>query len=527
MADRTTRILFAVLLCVVTGIYSQHFDNSFQFDDSHTIVENSSIRSLTNWSRFFTDSATFSNSPHHRTYRPLLTLTLAIDYAIAGKLDPFVFHLQSFCWFLMHLGVMLLFFRELLQRLDFEPARANSLSLFAVAWYGLHPVQAETVNYLIQRGDILSTLAVTLAVFLYLKGRNFLALVAGVLGCLAKQSALVFPVLSLLTLWLVYGRYEFGRAFRQTIPACILAGFLFYLQQSMTAATFEPGGPSRWLYLLTQPSVIGHYTLSFFLPLWLSADSDWKVVSGPWEPQVITGAAFLLCFVSLGLYSLRKPALCPVGFGIFWMLVALAPTSSVIPWAEVMNDHRMFFPFVGLSLAIVTLCSGIFSELVGAKCKDWQKKVAVVLLLLPYACATYERNEVWHDDLSLWGDAAEKSPKNGRALMNLGNALMRRGQYEPALALFNQAREFNPNYYVLETNLGVIHGALGKIPEAHRHFLRAIALKPNASKTYFFYARFLIQQGDFEGARRQLEMSRKLNPTDVDVQELGRSIGGR
>lgn len=527
MSDRSLKILFALLLCVISALYWEHFDNAFQFDDSHTIVENSSIRTLSSWPEYFSDSRSFSNSLHHRTYRPLLTLSLAVDYAISGKMDPLIFHLQSFGWFLMQLGVMLLFFRELLVRLAVEQGRANVWSLFAVAWYGVHPVQAETVNYLIQRGDILSSLAVTLSALLYLKERIVLAVIVGILGCLAKQSALVFPAIGLLTIWVVSGRYELGKAVRQTLPGFIVAALLYLLQQRMAAATFDPGGASRSLYLLTQPSVIGHYVLSFFLPLWLSADSDWKVVAGPYENQVFTGMAFILCFIGFGLYALKKESLRPVGFGIFWMLIALAPTSSIIPWAEVMNDHRMFFPFVGFSLAVVVLLNRILPEIVGERARVWLAPVFALLLLVPYSFATYERNEVWQDDLTLWADAAEKSPKNGRALMNLGNALMRRGYYEPALSLFNQAKEFNPNYYVLETNLGVINGALGNIEEAHKHFLRAISLKPEAAKTYFFYARFLIQQGDFKGARRQLEISRGLNPQDTDVVELGKSIGGR
>ena len=93
-------------LAVLFAAYSNHFDNGFYFDDHHVIVENLYIRSLENFSLYFTDNQTFSNRPENSLYRPLLTLSYALDYWAGGGLDPVVFHRTQFS-LLVALGVLL------------------------------------------------------------------------------------------------------------------------------------------------------------------------------------------------------------------------------------------------------------------------------------------------------------------------------------------------------------------------------------------------------------------------------------
>src|SRR5579875_3773407 len=94
----------ALLAVAVLACYSNHFGNSFHFDDSHTVVDNPWIRSLDNVPRFFTDTTTFSVLPANRTWRPLVSSSLAFDYWLGGGLKPFWFHLSTFVWYLAQLG---------------------------------------------------------------------------------------------------------------------------------------------------------------------------------------------------------------------------------------------------------------------------------------------------------------------------------------------------------------------------------------------------------------------------------------
>jgi hypothetical protein len=100
------RFWLSVLLGAVAifAAYSNHFQNSFHFDDSHTVVDNVFIRDLHNIPRFFTDATTFSTLPANRTWRPIVSLSLALDYRLGGGAKPLWFHISTFFWFLLQLA---------------------------------------------------------------------------------------------------------------------------------------------------------------------------------------------------------------------------------------------------------------------------------------------------------------------------------------------------------------------------------------------------------------------------------------
>src|ERR1700676_4827606 len=97
--DKRTLVICVALAAAVLAAYSNHFQNEFHFDDSHTIVSNPFIKKLSNIPRFFSDAATFSMQPEGRTWRPIVSTSLAIDYALGHTLQPpFFFHLSTFLW---------------------------------------------------------------------------------------------------------------------------------------------------------------------------------------------------------------------------------------------------------------------------------------------------------------------------------------------------------------------------------------------------------------------------------------------
>src|SRR3954466_7052944 len=90
---------WVLLLALLISAYANHFQNSFHFDDVHTIENNTAIRQLRNIPLFFQNATTFSSLPTNQSYRPLVSTLLAIDYQLAGGLDPFCFHLSVFILF--------------------------------------------------------------------------------------------------------------------------------------------------------------------------------------------------------------------------------------------------------------------------------------------------------------------------------------------------------------------------------------------------------------------------------------------
>src|SRR5258708_2904758 len=155
----------AFLLAALLAAYANHFHNSFHFDDAHTIVNNASIRELRNIPLFFRDATTFSSLPSNQSYRPLVSTLLAIDYRL-GRLQLFWFHASIFALFVV-LTVLLAFVINRLLDDGTISSRNRWIALAAAAWYGLHPANADTVNYMIASSEVISTLGIITSFALY------------------------------------------------------------------------------------------------------------------------------------------------------------------------------------------------------------------------------------------------------------------------------------------------------------------------------------------------------------------------
>lgn len=150
-------LFFAIAALVVLCLaYSNHFNNGFHFDDSHTVEENVFIRNTKYIPDYFTNPKMFSADPDHWGLRPVVTTTLAIDYKLGGGLKPFYFHLSTFLWHIALCILLFFVFRNLLRR-TIQEDRASWMSAIMAAWFGLHTANAETINYVISRSDVLST----------------------------------------------------------------------------------------------------------------------------------------------------------------------------------------------------------------------------------------------------------------------------------------------------------------------------------------------------------------------------------
>lgn len=533
MRSKKLFIIAALLLpLVVTLVYWNHFDNAFVFDDVHTIVNNSYIRSLYNIPLFFEDAATFSSLPANQSYRPLLTTTLAIDYWLGGGLeDTYYFHLSTFIWFLVQGLFMYLLFKLIMDKARPHPWN-RWLALFAVAWYLLHTANAETINYVIARSDSLSTLAVVVALYIYAKdgwGKKYmLYLLPFIAGLLIKPPAIMFAPILLVYAFLfeVLPNWPTIKAkplrlisnYWGVWATLAVSGGAYILLNRMNPDTFNPILFEPYQYHITQPYVLLHYFKSFFLPTELSADTDLQVFESVKDIRFWMGTAFVVSIIVACFYTIKHKYSRPVSFGIAWFFLACLPT-SLVPLSEVMNDHRMFFPFVGLVLSVVWSI-GISLQSMQHRLSTTRKAalgLVAVLLLSAYSYGTFQRNEVWHDGGSLWLDVTIKSPENGRGLMNYGLAQMRKGNNDPALEYFQRALEFTPSYTYLHINLGIVYNAKGDVTKAEQYLQGAVSIDPSLPEAHFYYGRWLFQQARYEQAIFHLNRTLELSPAHQEA----------
>ena len=511
--------LFAVL-ALVTIAYANHFHNDFHFDDFHTVTTNPYIRDLRNIPLIFEDADTFSTLPANRGWRPLVTTSLAIDYFFAKGLKPVYFQLSDYFWFLVQLCLMFALFRHIL---DFARPDPNNryIALFATALYGVHPAIAETVNYIIQRGDIYSTLGVVAGLLIYIRWphrrHQGLYLIPVALGLLSKPPALVFPAI-LFTYLLLFEDVRPVRALARCLPAFLLSLGLGALSSAMTPKSFDPGAWPAHDYRITQPLVALRYFRSFFLPLHLNLDTDHIAETSIWHGYAWVGVIFVIALIAVAIYTGLRRELRPIAFGIWWFIIALLPTSW-FPLAEIENDHRMYFPFAGLVLSLVYAAALLLPKTAFSP-RPVPLAIACCLILAVAAHGTWLRNIAWHNEETLWYDDTLKSPQNGRGLMNYGLTQMEKGDYVRALSYFTRALEFSPDYYVLEINLGIANGALGNQEEAERHFARSIDLAPTDPQALYFYASWLRDRGRYSEAVQNLNTDVENNPAYLDARYL-------
>lgn len=513
------------LTLAVLAAYANHFHNGFHFDDFHTVTENPFIRDLGNIPRFFTDATRFSTMPDHATWRPLVSASLALDYRMGHGLKPLYFHLSTFVWFLVQLILMYFLFLGIMDQADRHPSNPWT-ALLATACYGLHPAVAETVNYVIQRADLYCTLGVvaSLLCFVAWPGQRKYGwyLLPAVAAYLSKAPALIYPFILLAYFWLFERDDGRPRSPAPLWPAFAVTLAMGILTLAMTPGTYRGGAASAWLYRITQPWIALHYLETFFLPAGLSADTDQGYVS-PLGVRAVAGDVSVVVLVAVAFLCARRRQTRPIAFGILWFLLALLPT-SVMPLAEVTNDHRMFFPFVGLALAVVwglrLLLFGKAARRASQPAWVFGGCAAAVLALVGAAIGTRARNEVWRNEETLWRDVSIKSPGNGRGLMNYGLVFMGRGDYASAMRYFERALIYAPGYWALEDNLGIACGAQGREAEAEQHFRRAIALAPEDSNTHYYYGRWLESAARSAESAAQLETAVRLNPFAFDARDL-------
>jgi len=297
---------------------------------------------------------------------------------------------------------------------------------------------------------------------------------------------------------------------------------MFVVVESQNAAGATYGGGDRLAYLLTQAFVWLHYARLFFLPLGLTADTDWTLIPHWYDTRVLAGVLFSALLARAAWVASRSAEGRPIAFGIAWFALALLPASSVVPLAEVANEHRVFFPYIGASLAVVWGAALLLERACAARPARRRTLVpaawlAALLALGCHAVGVHERNKDWLTEETLWRDVVEKSPANGRGLMNYGLTRMERGQYAEARQLFDRALAYNPNYATLEINLGIVTDRLGEPAAAEKHFQRALQLQPDYYASHSFYARWLAQQGRTAEAIEHLERALALSPADIDT----------
>lgn len=559
----TGQIPTLIALCALIGIgaiaYSNSFDVPFLFDDLHNIRDNSHVRITQLDGQQLQDVAT--RSPSRR--RPLANISFALNYYVGGY-DVWGYHFVNLC---IHLacGVLvymlgLVNFRQLLM---FQQSRLQTQAAdLPVSWAALtaalifvsHPIQTQSVTYIVQRMTSLATMFYLAALLLYLYGRlspaNWqrwtfwaasLVMWFTSMGC--KEIGAVLPLTILLYEWYFFQDLDLGWLKRCSVYVGSIAASL------VIVALYYQAAIANWLErlysirdftlterLLTQPRVILHYLslVLWPLPSRFSLTHDIAISHSLFDPLTTLVSILVLCgLLAIAVFTARRYSM--LSFAIMWCFLHLVMESSVIP-LELVYEHRMYLPMVGISLLGAWAVFEILPQ------TRWSKS-AIVVLVVALTMATHVRNEVWRDPETFWKDVVAKYPNDTRAygsvasiligqgdldagidyykralelkpddakvLNNLGQALVQQGKLADAIEYFQRAVQSDPDYYRAQNNLGYIRASQGDFAEAERHYRRALQTKPDYAETLYNLGALLNSRGKRAEARKQFELALK------------------
>ncbi|MBI3767613.1 MAG: tetratricopeptide repeat protein [Deltaproteobacteria bacterium] len=527
-------LLLVAAACVV---YANSFGVPFLFDDRGAIVSNLRIREL--WPGPFTSA------------RPILELTLAANYALGG-LHVVGYHAVNLA---LHIGCGLLLYdvaRRTLRLTATMPGREARVAWWAALVFLVHPLQTEAVTYIINRSEVLMAFWYLATLDLVLVGESHaqrrlawwtLAVVTCALGMATKPAMVSAPIAAWWLSRCVRAPEEAGvsfaedRAYRRVEPSpvrwplhvALAATWLLLIalvsQRETPGAGLDVGiGPLE--FLRTQLGVTWHYLRLLVWPVNQTIEYDWPVAIGWTVPAVVVPAIGWAVILAL-LVWLRRTGRNAAAFWLALALLALAPSSSVVPIADLVFEHRMYLPLAGFAVLAALAGAGL------ARRVPRLVAVSALVAVTALGVATVARNRLWHDPVTLWEDALAKAPTKPRIFRNLISAYEVRGDRVNAAriaanetAVFERLHRAHPRDPEVLTALADAYARRGRLDDALALLVEAVQLGPDDALVRTAYGSMLLEVGRPSDAVAQLEMAQVLARAHQDWvgRDLTRSI---
>lgn len=508
-------LVLAVAIAALTiAVYApvRHFE-LVNWDDPNYITDNPVVLGGLSWS-----SVRWAFTTTHSPYwHPLTWLSLLTDVSLYGQ-DAGGYHVTSL---IIHLCTSLLLFL-LLRRMT----RATRLSAFVAAMFAVHPLHVESVAWIAERKDVLSTLCWALTIWAYLAyvarpdWRRYLGVVAlYALALMSKPMVVTLPALLLLLDWWPLRRSATAtRLVLEKLPLFAMAA----AEGVATMIVQRRVGAVAGLEALPIGARAANATVSYVVYVWKTIWPAHLAAFYPFHAYpawTIALAAAALAAATAGAFAVRHRA--PYVFvGWFWYLIALTPVIGLTQAGEQARaDRFMYVPMIGLLIAATWFLARV----------SWLERLRAygswiaVLLVIAYAVPARAQVETWADGPTLWRHAAAVVPCNYIAYQDLGEALRDRGQLDAALANIRQAFACVPPrspglVAMLRNDAGLVLARQDQAPAAVKEFAEAVRLSPNFAEAHNNLGDALATEDRLDEARQQFQLAVQLKPDFVEAQ---------
>ena len=524
-------------------VYLNALNNPFVYDDHRVVLENYSIRDLSNLRALFLNDV----------FRPVVNISYALDYARSG-LAPAGFHLTSL---LLHMANVVLLFALVrvlagdARAMRYAPAdairrqeaegrgqpgprpgpgggRHRQYAAFAsAAVWAVHPLMTQAVGYVSGRSELLCALFMLtsflcLHAWLFRGGAAWLAagIASWILALASKEVAVMLPVVLLAYGTLLLPREDGDirrRLARVYIPmlafvAVAAAGriVIFAGVENVSRASFS------WSNILVGLDVVRRYTALMFMTAPQSIFHSALLPSSILRPMVMLDALWMIALAVLAWrVYLRAPL---VSFGALWFVLMLLPSVSmlILDVGEPMAEQRAYVAGGGFAMAT----GAAFARLRAWPASRRVSTRAVVtvvfgLFLVMMASRTMARNEVWSDPVRLWREAAANAPDIWLPHRGLGDALRDKGDYAGAAEAYREAARLRPEEANTHLALGITLLMAGRLEEADRALAEAARLSPGMAQAETARGMIARMTGRRDEARDRFLAVARAHPTAV------------
>lgn len=502
--SKNYKILSILLIIIATVIsYSNSFDCSFQFDDVHSIFQNS----------YVVDIAKFTDLNYWFDFynRAPAQFTLALNYRY-GELNVFGYHIVNLIIHILSSVLVFVLTGLLISAKSIKKSYVNDnrkyIQLFTALIFAVHPIQTQSVTYIIQRMESLSGMFYFGALVCYFLARtsrkkllNYsLFVISALLAVFTKQTSFSLP-LALLLLEMFFVRDNENSMNKKVIFS--ISGLLFITTAFMMitgALPRETYDISRLQYLLSQFIVIPKYIFMSFIPIGQNLDHDILIPEGFFTTEVLGGLILVTGLFVLSFFLYRKNKL--ISFTILWFFALLALRSSILPIGDLMYEHRLYMSIFGLGLFISVIVFYLNDKFNLKRVSKYFPIIILLIVTITYSVTTFQRNKVWKTDISLWADSVTKSPVKFRPNYNIAEALKRNGYLEKALNFYLRANSIDPNSYGTCNNIGNIYYEKKDVEQAKKFFRSAIDINPSYAKTLNNLANIYLTEKNYPEAEK-------------------------
>ncbi len=516
-ANRRQIYLICALLIIATlAVYWQVV--GFQFtnlDDLWYVPENPAVQA-----GLGADGLRYAFQPHEANWIPLVWLSFMADRDLssavlgADEADPGVCHVTNV---ILHIANVLLLFLLLNRLTGFKWRSAVVAALFAI-----HPLHVESVAWIAERKDVLSTLFWLLTMLAYVGyvrqpnlRRYGCVLLMFVLGLMSKQMLVTLPiVLLLMDYWPL--RRVGEKSWRQLVIEKIPLFVLTVAACAITVVAQKEGSAITSfakISLNVRPANAVVVCIAYLRKMfWPNDLACFYPHPGNHLPiwQVLVSWALLIGLSILAIRIAKRRPYATVGW--FWYLITLVPVIGLVQVGDqAMADRYTYVPLIGIFMLIVWGSSEALAHVVGGKAI---LTALAMLSLIGLMIQAHAQVATWQNSVTASSHAAAVTERNSVAEYMLGSAYANDGKNAQAAKHVRIAIEYNPKYSLAHYTLGALMERQHRYEDATTEYRQAVRLSPGEAQAHRELGRILLRRGKLREALSEFEEAVRLDPHD-------------